>query len=122
MKKEIQFIEAQIESTGGINDGMPRGTDVSDKTGRIAAMLADQKGQYEWTLVESIKKKQEIENTINQVEDPILARLLYDRYIENMSWKETAKDLPASESYTRGDLHKKALAAVTELIVQLSTQ
>lgn len=116
MKKELAFIESQMESTGGIGDGTPRGTDVSDKTGRIAALLADQKAQYEYIVTESLKIRSDIENTINQVEDPLHAQLLYNRYIKCMSWRKVAEAIHISEDHTRGRLHKAALLAVEEII------
>ncbi len=115
MKRELMAIEAQMESISGISDGMPHGTDISDKTGRIAAILADLKEQYEWTLTESIKKRREIERVINMVENATQAKLLYDRYILDMSWGQVAKDIHVSKEHTKGYLHKKALESVEKI-------
>lgn len=115
MKKELDTIEAQMETTGGIGDGTPRGSDISDKTGRLAATLADLKLQYEWITAESWKIRHDIEQTINQVEEPIQSRLLYDRYIQDMSWREVANDIHMDEVYTRGRLHGSALESVRKI-------
>lgn len=115
MKKELDTIEAQMETTGGIGDGMPRGTDISDKTGRLASMLADLKSQYEWITAESWLIRKDIEATINQVEDPLQSRLLYDRYIQGMSWRDVANEIHMDEVYTRGRLHGSALEAVRKI-------
>lgn len=115
MKKELDTIEAQMETTGGIGDGTPRGSDISDKTGRLASMLADLKSQYEWITAESWLIRKDIETTINQVEDPLQSRLLYDRYIQDMSWRDVANEIHMDEVYTRGRLHGSALEAVRKI-------
>lgn len=115
-ESELEYIEAQIESISGSGDGMPRGTDISDRTGNIAAMLADRRADVEAVKAEAVRARLNVARVINAVENPLQSQLLYDRYILDMTWREIAKDLPASEEYTRGRLHGKALESIRKII------
>lgn len=112
---EIEAYEAQIES-GAHSDGLPRGSDVSDVTGRIASALADIKSAYEWARYETWQKRREIVETINKVDNADHARVLYSKYILLKKWSDIAQDIYRSEAYTRGRLHADALRAVDKII------
>ena len=114
-KKELEYIEAQIESMGGLGDGMPRGTNVSDRTGNLAALIAESKKTYEHVLAESLRIRRNIEATVNAVEDPLQSRLLYERYIECKPWRVIAGDMIMDEVYVRGRLHGRALESVRKI-------
>lgn len=116
MKKELEYIEAQIESMGGSGNGMPRGSDVSDRTGNIAVLMAESKQDYEHVLMESLRIRRNIERTINAVEDPLQSRLLYERYVECKPWRVIASDMIMDEVYVRGRLHGRALEAVRKIL------
>ena len=115
MEKELEYIEAQIESMSGSGDGMPRGTDVSDRTGNLAVLIAESKKSYEHVLAESLRIRRNIEATVNAVEDPLQSRLLYERYIECKPWRVIAGDMIMDEVYVRGRLHGRALEAVRKI-------
>ena len=114
IEREIETIEATI---GGMTpgDGTPHGSGVSDTTGALAAELADMKKAYQIAQYDAWQKRKEIVDTINALENPTHARLLYDRYILFMRWEEVAADIYADESYTRGRLHGAALIAIDEI-------
>ena len=121
MDSELQYIEAQIQSISGSGDGMPRGTDISDRTGNIAVMLADAKEDYEYVRAEALRVRRSIESVINMVEDPLQSRCLYERYINCKEWKDVADSIPISESYAKGRLHGNALESVRR-ILEVDTQ
>ena len=115
-ESELEYIEAQIQSISGSGDGMPRGTDISDRTGNIAVLLAEQRACVEAVKAEAVRARLNVARVINAVENPLQSQLLYDRYILGMPWREIAEDLPASEEYTRGRLHGKALESIRKII------
>lgn len=115
MQKELEYIEAQVESIGGANDGMPRGSDISDKTGNLATIIAESKRGYEHVMTESLRIRRNIESTINAVEDPLQSRLLYERYVECKPWRVIAGDMIMDEVYVRGRLHGRALESVRKI-------
>ena len=96
IENRIAQLTAAIESSP-VNDGMPRGTNISRKVEALAVRL-------------------DIERVIDAVQDPALARLLYDRYITGRDWSDIAQALAYDESYTRGRLHLKALDAAGAII------
>lgn len=105
----IADIEAQIESVQGSGDGSPRGSGISDRTGRLAAQHADMVAWRMNLVYESNDIRDEIEKVIYKVEDEDCLTILYDRYIAGMTWEETAQDIYRSPTYTRGALHARAL-------------
>lgn len=115
MEKELEYIKAQIESMSGSGDGMPRGTDVSDRTGNLAVLIAESKQDYEHVLAESLRIRRNIEATVNAVEDPLQSQLLYERYIECKPWRTIASDMIMDEVYVRGRLHGRALESVRKI-------
>ena len=113
IEREIEAIEATIGgNTAG--DGTPHGSGVSDKTGALAAELADIKKAYEIAKYDAWRKRKEIVDVINTLDNPMHAQLVYDRYVLFMRWAEIAEDIFANEAYTRGRLHGAALLAVDE--------
>lgn len=121
MIKRIRILEQSIDKliseigggSIGIRDGMPTGTTLSDQTGRIAVRLAELKEKREAMRLAAVEIRDEIEDVILAVEDPIYMQLLYDRYVRLMSWNDITEDLRLdNDQYVRGKLHSKALDAV----------
>ena len=59
---------------------------------------------------------EEVASVIDAVGDPIQSRILYDRYIANMSWYDIAEDIGYDATHTRGRLHGAALEAVRKIL------
>jgi len=113
---EIRRLEDLADSISAENDGMPRGTKTSDRTGSLAVRIADRKAEYSRVLIEAEAKRSEIITVINSVDDPIHSRLLYDRYILGMRWDDIADDIHYEASHTRTRLHSKALQDTSQYI------
>lgn len=111
-------------------DGLPHGTGTGDPVGEAAAKHADkirkQSEQLRQTLVgleisilrkrdDMYKARQEVVNTIQQVPDPTLQRLLELRYIECLSWERIAVELHYTFRHTIR-LHGDALKEVSRII------
>ena len=112
----IDAITATLETITLDSDGMPRGTDISDRTGRLAVQLADISSRLEVMIADAWTLRTEIEGVIQSVPVPEQSRLLYDRYVLFKDWREIADGLHFDEVYTRGRLHLKALQAVEEIV------
>ena len=112
----IDAITATLETITLDADGMPRGSDISDRTGRLAVQLADISERLEVMIAEAWSIRAEIENVIQSVPVPEQSRLLYDRYVLFKDWREIADGLHFDEVYARGRLHLKALQAVEKII------
>lgn len=116
-----QDIDKLIAKAGGGSisggDGLPHGNGTTDQTGAIASRLADIKAKRDSLLFDSIVARDEIEQTILKVPDPVSMQLLFDRYVKLMRWNDVAEDLHIyNEQYVRGRLHGQALAEVQKII------
>lgn len=116
-----QDIDKLIAKAGGGSvsggDGLPHGNTTTDQTGAIASQLADIKAKRDSMLFDSIVARDEIEQTILKVPDPVSMQLLFDRYVKLMRWNDVAEDLHIyNEQYVRGRLHGQALAEVQKII------
>lgn len=116
---EIEKIEATIETTSFDSDGMPRGTAISDKTGRLAVQLADMKLKHETLIINAFVIREQIEDVIRSVPDPLQSRLLYMRYVTGDDWQTIADALGFEETYTRGRFHDKALRSAEVFIPEV---
>lgn len=112
LEDDIARLEAEIGSSGGTGDGMPKSTEIADPTARYAIQLAELKAKRNRMRSEAWAKRDEIQDVIESVGDPVCARLLHDRYILCMRWEEIAIDLNYEPNYTRTKLHRRALGEV----------
>lgn len=118
MQATIDKIQAQI-GKGPQSDGLPRGSGLSDQTGRLASQLADAKIRQSRILAEAIDRAAEIQDAIFRVEDVIYMTLLYDRYILLKPWTDITDDLNMrNEQYVRGKLHSIALHEIEEVLTE----
>lgn len=112
----IDAITATLETIALDPDGLPRSTDISDRTGRLAVQLADAATKLERMVADAWTIRTEIEGVIRSVPVPEQSRLLYDRYVLFKDWREIADGLHFDEVYARGKLHLKALQSVEKII------
>lgn len=108
---ELEKIDA-IGSTLAGEPGMPHGTGISRKTEDKAIRLADKATKWITAELEAIEKRQEIFELIHDI-DGIEGDILYERYINLLTWEQIAERLYYSDSglyYA----HQRALAIVEE--------
>ena len=117
LEDDIARLEAEIGSSGGTGDGMPKSTEIADPTARYAIQLAELKAKRIRMRSEAWAKHDEIQSVIDSVDDPVCARLLHDRYILCMRWEDIAIDINYAEVYTRTRLHDKALQKASKSII-----
>ena len=116
LERDIQKLVAEIGGGALKMDGLPHGSSLTDTTGEIAVRLADMKAKRMDMLLEAYEKRDEIEDVILSVPDPIYMQLLHDRYVRLMNWNDITDDLHLyNDQYVRGKLHQKALEAAEEI-------
>lgn len=125
IERDIRDIESTLDSISINYNGMPHGSGISKKTENLAIKLSTLKDDKIKKLAKAKAKREEIVKTIAAVKNPALSKLLYDRYIEFMSWERIAEDIGDSEFWpretlssfwTRTELHSRALDAVDKII------
>lgn len=123
LEEDIISLTATIGSVPVPKDkDMPRMRNTSNTTEDKLVKLIDLKKDREEAVIKARLKAVEISETIMSLadtDDPDAStymKLLYDRYILLMPWNEVAEAISYNENYARGDLHGRALKAVTPLI------
>lgn len=92
-KEESSKLQDRIESTGKWLDGMPRGSDISDKVGNLAAALADARTMVVVKELEIQTQRRRIIDYIDKIEDSLLRQIVFYRCISCMEWKEVANSI-----------------------------
>ena len=118
LRNDIYELEEAVTSVKSLsdNDGMPHGSGYNNKTERQITVLVDKKNEYKQLLIDLANKKIEICETIDSLEDPVMIRLLRDRYIRLLSWEEIAINIGYTPAHTRGYLHLNSLKAISEKV------
>lgn len=123
MKKRIKSIERAIEeletqvSSISINlDGMPHGTDLSDKTGRLAAAIADKQNELIDRRIDAFNVMVAVSDIIAQVADEDQRWLLTMRYINGYTWEKIAVEMDFTYQWVAGPLHGAALQDVEKIL------
>ena len=115
LTSEIERLRAEAESVSINLDGMPKGTNQTDKTARLAAQLAD----YETAIQEEMSglwsRRMKIISELGQLKNHKHQVLLQQRYIECKSWERIAVDMDISWRYCYM-LHGSALAEFEKII------
>lgn len=75
-----------------VNDGMPKGTGTSDKTGSLASKIADMREDAEtlWDAQQRIRRS--IERVLYQLDDAEEFEVCWERYVELKDWQEIAAE------------------------------
>lgn len=81
----------------------------------LIIQLADIRQDSQATLLEYAREYDRISKKINLIDDPLLAEILLQRYVDGKLWMEIAEVINYSEDHTRGRLHGKALEAYKQV-------
>jgi len=112
----IDELREERESIGSDITAMPKGSDISDKTGSLAVQLADMESKLVDIRSDAWHICMDIVNTISKVDDPACARLLHLRYIEMKTWEQISDEMYYSCRWVYGSLHSIALQKVDEIL------
>lgn len=108
-EEEQEKIDA-IGSTLGGEPGMPHGTGISRKTEDKAIRLADAQARWKEAEIDALLVRDRVFNLIWDIPG-IEGKVLYDRYIDLMTWEKIAEK--RSYSYTGiFYVHNRALEIV----------
>lgn len=109
LQDEIKRLQAEAESMQINLDGMPRGSNVSDKIARLAVQIAEYRSTLEEEIAAVYRESMKIVELIGKVENPHQQTLLYKRYIEGKKWGEIAGEMRYTYQWVAGPLHIRAL-------------
>lgn len=115
-EKQLESIREERNSITITLDGMPRNTVVSDKTAKLATLLADIECEIIEMRSKAWSKKMEIIRTLDNVTDPLHHRLLILRYVECKKWEEIAVIMGYTYQWVAGSLHSNALQEVQKIL------
>lgn len=115
-ERDIDEIREERNSISIVLDGMPRGSAISDKTAKLAVLLADMESELLELRTEAWLKKLEIIRTIDKLTDPSEVRLLHLRYLDNYTWEKIAVTMNYTYQWVAGTLHSNALQSVDKII------
>lgn len=112
------YLEAEIQAAAPKEVNVKTSGRKRDRTAELAVRIAETSERLTERRLEALSIMETISATIDEVPDPVQARLLFDRYIAGMSWEQTADDIGHDPGHTRGRLHGYALEAVRKLTTQ----
>lgn len=110
-----------IEQDEALLDGL-RGIDYTrEKVGGTAqqadidsllARLEANRAQHLANMAELVETVEDAQRRVALVDEPVLARLLLLRYVDDMAWEEVGRQLRYDPDHCRKFLHDKALVAL----------
>lgn len=110
------YLQAEVQANAPKPDIVRGSGKKQDRTGDIAVKIAEASARLDLAKADSLRMLEDIASVIDAVGDPIQSRILYDRYIANMSWYDIAEDIGYDATHTRGRLHGAALEAVRKIL------
>lgn len=119
---KIRALEREIanlyESTisAPIGDGQPRGTDISDSTGKLAAKIADMRSETEYLWEQQQRIRRRVEGVLLRLEDTNDFRVCWKRYIDLKTWDEIAEEMDVTTARTVQRIHGRALLEVQKIL------
>lgn len=113
LTEQLENLESLRDSIAANSDGLkPAG--VSDRTGRVAAMIADLEQAIETEIAEALKTKTSVLKLISKLQDADQYAVIYARYIDGKSVSAIAQDLFSSRNRVRR-IHDEAVAKLKNL-------
>ena len=109
---EIVTLEEEYDSISVDYSGMPHSSTIADRTAKLASKVMDKRLKKIELRAEAVTRRDEVLTVISRVEDALLSKLLYDRYILLMTWEKVAEDCDKSDKWCRTVLHSRALQSV----------
>lgn len=120
-RAKIETLEQEIanlyESTisAPIGDGQPRGTDISDSTGKLASKIADMRSETEYLWEQQQRIRRRVESVLLRLEDTNDFRVCWKRYIDLKKWDEIAEEMEFTTRTVQW-IHGRALLEVQKIL------
>lgn len=115
LQAEIESLRADAESITINLDGMPKGQGNTDKTARLAIMLAERESKLIAELSKLWSMRTEIVNKLGELSNSKHQQILYARYIQCETWEHIAVDMDITWRYCHM-LHGSALAEFEKIL------
>lgn len=113
---QLLYAEAEVQAAAPKPDVVRSSSRVKDRTAELAVKIAEASERLNAERVEAVLLSETVAEVIDGVQDPVLSRLLFDRYIGGLTWEQTASDIGYDPVHTRGRLHGAALIEVQRII------
>lgn len=115
IEDEIEELRSEAESISINLDGMPHGTDISDRTGNLAVRISDMTFKAINNRDAILSKRSDIMDVLRKMNDLTQYQVLYKRYIEGKRWEQIAVETGYTyRSVTR--IHGRGLASVQNIL------
>lgn len=113
-KEKIREMEELAESMTAKLTGMPHASGVSDKVGECAAAIAEYKTFFESVVAQKVAREMEITQYIQSIEDIVLRRIMYLRFVEQKKWQQVADAIGGNN--TEDSVRKRCHRYVVETV------
>ena len=103
LKREVEILEKELhkitnQSPYSMNfNGMPRSGKIADKTGEMAALVADIEVMLKDRKYKCLYLRKKIERFVDSIEDSETRTIVRLRAIDNLSWRDIAIKLGKSD-------------------------
>ena len=115
LERRLQELRMSVENLVPIIDGLPHATEAKSRVEKITLMIVANERELENLRERFTRLKSElVDKIMSQVSTPILQTLLVLRYVECLSFKETARRMKSSLRHVYR-LHEKFFKHVTIL-------
>ena len=115
-EQDLREIREERSSISVNLDGMPRGTDLSERTAKLAVMLADMERELIYMRSKAWRVRMDIIRTLGKLTNPTHFNLLHFRYIDGYKWEKIAVEMNYSYQWVADTLHKSALHELEEVL------
>ena len=115
-EQDLEALRAERESITVNMDGMPKGSDLSNKTAQLAAKLVDTEIEILGMRSAAWSVRMDIIRTIDKLSDPAEVRLLHLRYLDGYTWERIAVDMGYTYQWVAGSLHGQALQSLEKIL------
>ena len=103
LKREVEILEKELHKITNQSpysmtfNGMPRSGKIADKTGEIAALVADIEVMLKDRKYKCLYLRKKIERFVDSIEDSETRIIVRLRAIDNLSWQDIAIKLGKSD-------------------------
>lgn len=112
-EEEIELIDS-IRSSANI-DGLPKRKFINRDTESKAIRLTEKLEKMQNAIIDAVEIRQNVFNIVSEIPD-IYGIMLSKRYIQEKRWCDIADEMNYSEEYIRGDMHRKALKMMQDVL------
>lgn len=119
-KRVVEYCEMELNALKATADSISHGTKTSDRTEKLAARIEAMRDDIVERKIEALERQHEISETLSRypthgIREQNERLVLFHRYIEGKSARDTAKEMSIDLSYVHL-LTKSGLGKISEII------